>query len=498
VTAGCTGEQLAWAAKFCNMPDLGLVLADDDPVAAPGSAPAGGSGSTDAPLPDAALPASGNTLFFAGKSHDLTATDTQALDAYATAYLASGSTDPITVEAFASTDGDKGYNQQLSEDRAAAVAAYLTGKGIRAKHFGKGPTAQFDPKDPRQNRRATLSPLPKPVAPPTRPLKSPDELYALGHDAGLKSAPLVCPVDANADGEEAYNRGYSDGMREHLKAGALANIESDLNSHDGKDLEEQINRLSDLSMDDVLDLMEALKKDGQLDELGNHVDPKHIVAGVAILTVNKDFTPTWQDLVSKLGGPAREAILKRVPPGTYTPPKDTSRDGPPDDDGSPVTVGVMFTPQTFHESSSGNSTDPPAVQVQGQYTFKFHRDGKAGFEFSPVAQAQFMYDPTHKQLVTQPMLGAQAAWVEFLTQTIQIQEFAQMMDGVTLEIGKPIGKTLTAKALSTTQAAIGVQAVFSLGGKHLQLVLQAQESTTTTGGAVTVDQQYGFGLQWNF
>lgn len=83
--------------------------------------------------------------------------------------------------------------------------------------------------------------------------------------------------------------------------------------------------------------------------------------------------------------------------------------GPPDDDGSPVTIGVMFVPQTIHQAvnnPSGNSTDPPAIQVQGQYTFKFHRDGQDGFEFSPVAQAQFMYDPDKKQLIT----PADARW----------------------------------------------------------------------------------------
>lgn len=89
--------------------------------------------------------------------------------------------------------------------------------------------------------------------------------------------------------------------------------------------------------------------------------------------------------------------------------------------------------------------------------------------------------------------------VQFLTKTIQLQEFAQMLGGATIEISKGISKTISAKTLATGQVAVGVQAVFSLGGsKHLQLVIQGQASETSTGGTVAVDQQYSFGLQWNF
>jgi outer membrane protein OmpA-like peptidoglycan-associated protein len=159
-TAGKSGgagtmnaAQWAWVQSFL----LGKSPADDEARVSP--AAAGGS--------DRALAATDTDLFFDKDSPVLTKSDRDALDRYAKAYLAANSADPVTIDAWASKEGDDKHNSDLANARAKAVADYLAGQHIpkdRLKAAGRGPTDKFAKDDLAQNRRATLAP-PPPAAP---------------------------------------------------------------------------------------------------------------------------------------------------------------------------------------------------------------------------------------------------------------------------------------------------------------------------------------------
>lgn len=336
-------------------------------------------------------------------------------------------------------------------------------------------------------------------------LLQPSELYDMGHKAGLAGAMQVCPAHANAEGEAAYNKGYADGQKDKPRVKLRDRILRELQDKNPKkdDLLADIDELGTQDMRFILDLLADLKKSGQLDAFSNYVTSEHSRTGAAILTIEADLGDQWKAAVAKLGEDDRAAILARVPAGSYTPPKPAAADGKADaDDGSPLTIGVMFIPKQLHwgvKGTKGQTADPPAVQVQGQYTFKFHRDGKAGFEWSPIVQGSFMYDDTKKQVIGQPMLGGQGTFEAFLTPVVQLQAFVQILEGATIEVDKSVSGSLSCSTVATTQAAAGLQAVFSLpGSKHLQLVLQSQVSATGAGHQVTVDRANGVGLQWAF
>ena len=72
----------------------------------------------------------------------------------------------VDVVGHASTDGDAGYNQQLSERRALAVQNYLTAQGVRPVRlaaFGMGetqPLPGIPGEDPRNRRvQIVLTPI---------------------------------------------------------------------------------------------------------------------------------------------------------------------------------------------------------------------------------------------------------------------------------------------------------------------------------------------------
>jgi outer membrane protein OmpA-like peptidoglycan-associated protein len=130
--------------------------------AAPGGAGAPAPGGPGAPAPDACVTpdATASDFFFDYNSAELTASDKTFLEAYASAYLRLKISQDIVVEGFASIDGDPGWNQTLSSNRAAAVTKFLAKKLPKAKvkSIGKGPTSDF-PGDLCQNRRATIKPV---------------------------------------------------------------------------------------------------------------------------------------------------------------------------------------------------------------------------------------------------------------------------------------------------------------------------------------------------
>jgi peptidoglycan hydrolase-like protein with peptidoglycan-binding domain len=207
-------------------------------------------------------------------------------------------------------------------------------------------------------------------------------------------------------------------------------------------------------------------------------------------------TAVTEDLVLKVAMEVLDDARPKAP---------KARPGEPDSS-TQLVIGVMFLPtQLHHDVRTGeNTSDPSSVQVQGNYTFQFHKNGDGGFEHSFVVQAQFMYDSKKRVITEQPMIGTQEALVtrNFFKNFLQLQAFVQFLSGETIEEGVAIkGPTITCvRTKPTGQGAAGVQAVFTIPktGEHLQVVLQAQMSSTDTGGVMTVDKSLGIGLQWQF
>jgi outer membrane protein OmpA-like peptidoglycan-associated protein len=137
----------------------GAAAGSPAPIGSP--APAGDSAAGEASPKEGTTPdATSTALFFDKRSPKLTASDKDMLDAYVSAYKRENSSEPIKVEGYASEEGDAKFNQQLSQDRANAVAEYLRKRLPKAKvtATGNGRTHQFSQDELSPNRRATLSP----------------------------------------------------------------------------------------------------------------------------------------------------------------------------------------------------------------------------------------------------------------------------------------------------------------------------------------------------
>jgi hypothetical protein len=178
------------------------------------------------------------------------------------------------------------------------------------------------------------------------------------------------------------------------------------------------------------------------------------------------------------------------------------------DDSRYLLITWMFVPKqisTKLRGGSGQTASNPLQQVAGAYTFKFHKDGSAGFEYSIVVQGQFTKDPDTGKFVEQPMAGGQGALVsDFFTPLVQVQAIGQVLAGATITGGDAIEGAFTCwrhmTIQPTVQAAAGAQAVFTVPGtdKHLQIFLQGQVGLTSTGGMVTLDRSTGIGIGWAF
>jgi outer membrane protein OmpA-like peptidoglycan-associated protein len=133
----------------------GVAGLDTGRVDAGGSEPAGPAGPGKHCPPDGALESTSTIIYFCWDSADLTPSARKSLDDYAKAYLEAKSTSEVSVDGYASTDGDDQHNKKLALKRAKAVADYLSQKGVKAKQpQGHPETDEFSKDDPRQNRRA--------------------------------------------------------------------------------------------------------------------------------------------------------------------------------------------------------------------------------------------------------------------------------------------------------------------------------------------------------
>ncbi|HVY16086.1 MAG TPA: OmpA family protein [Rhodopila sp.] len=151
-----------------------------------------------AAMPSGTPKATATDLFFDKDDSTLTDSDRTSLDSYIAAYTGAASSEKVTIDAYASMEGDEGHNKTLADQRAAAVATYLGKHGIpkdRIAFAGHGRTDRFSKSDLSQNRRATLKPPPPHASAP-----------AQGQPNGKGSLKMRGTPDMRKEGEEAAGR----------------------------------------------------------------------------------------------------------------------------------------------------------------------------------------------------------------------------------------------------------------------------------------------------
>jgi outer membrane protein OmpA-like peptidoglycan-associated protein len=94
--------------------------------------------------------------------------DKVKLDTFAATWVASGASDTVFVDGFASTDGAQSTNWRLSCKRAVAVKDYLVKKGVSSSKIiliAHGESTEFSATDEKKNRRVVVSTLAEPSLP---------------------------------------------------------------------------------------------------------------------------------------------------------------------------------------------------------------------------------------------------------------------------------------------------------------------------------------------
>jgi peptidoglycan hydrolase-like protein with peptidoglycan-binding domain len=133
----------------------------------------------------------------------------------------------------------------------------------------------------------------------------------------------------------------------------------------GKDLRFDFAMLESMDMRSLLDVMQALKKAGKLEDFADRATSEHQRIGVAILTIRPELDALWRKLVAGLNDADRKAVLERVPKnvragtGPSAPP---SKDADDDDDGPKGDVTV----------------DADGVQVEAKLSFDSKAFGHLG------------------------------------------------------------------------------------------------------------------------
>jgi hypothetical protein len=237
---------------------------------------------------------------------------------------------------------------------------------------------------------------------------------------------------------------------------------------------------------------------GQIKYVLRHIDDKFYTPAGIRDTVVAEAAAEGLQVAPEVAEAAAAALLRPI---TSTSKKD---------DSTQLVISWTFVPKQISSvlhGGTGTTTSNPIIQIQGQYTWVFHKDDDPGFELSAIGQAQFTKDPQTKRVTEQHMVGAQAAAVSnFFTNFIQVGAVADALGGATFIGDDPVTGSVTCwrnltSVQATAQAAIGVQSVFTIPGidkPKLQIVLQAQGGITDTNGLVTFDMSKGIGIQYQF
>jgi hypothetical protein len=287
-------------------------------------------------------------------------------------------------------------------------------------------------------------------------------------------------------------------MLERMKSGALRNIESDLKNKDDKDLQVQIKKLAELSMDDILDVVEALKKAGLLDDFADKVPPERHVIGLAILTITPDLGQEWQQLMDQLGPVAREAVLKRVPAGSYTEPSPGDAGNPGSGDANKnqgwsgqqsaqVQYAGHWTIKKIDKKTKVVNNTPATdwtFQVQFAANYAAHPQDKSGAEIQ--ALVQIGYDAT----TNQPSIlgGAQGTLVQsFVHGVVQTSEFVQALAGAVTD-GKSREGDFQAQVQAGGQVMVKISSSISIGAQIFTGVTGTHGSPgdLPAGGAIII------------
>lgn len=487
-----TDEQHAWVAKVCGIdtradaqrrdgarsasaPTAQDTQAPAAPAPAAGAPPATGAPAsapvTSAPASAAptsqsvpvnpqtgdagkALPATDKVMFFEKDSADLTPDDQAALDRYAANYVAAGLTDPVTVEGWASVEGDANHNRTLAAQRAKAVAGYLASKGIaKVSGRGNGPTPRFG-KDLESNRRAMLSPTP-PAAPAPPATPGPTGPAPPAVDIDPRSPANQKAIQDTVDnGTEA-----DDWIRNRLTANGLRPDPVN-SSGDHVQYNNKTTPLDDVVKDAVENGKNApIKAPGLItDERVRRIATELLIA-------------------ARPGGGKSLLNIK-------------------------LQIQYQFIPRTWH---TPGSPDQPAQQLAFDIVLALHADDGSGFEITGQAQATAFADAKGQSIKVQSANGGlQVAWVQnFLDGNLQFSPQLQASFGGSR--ASIDGQSHTLEWTPTGQISASGQVLFTIGKKgnfihdHIMVGLQAAVSRTTPNGAPdTTDRNVGFVLQFQF
>lgn len=182
---------------------------------------------------------------------------------------------------------------------------------------------------------------------------SSDQAYQRGYQDGLAGAQQVCLDHVDADGQAAYDKGYAAGKADRPRQRMQDRLTQDIGRKDEKAVLDDLDEAwSTLNMNGMLDLFAALKKAGVLQQLENYLDERHWRSGMVFLTITGPWDQQWQDEVAKLQQEDRDAVLARVPAGTYTGPQakpqgKAKSDDDEDDDNRSVETDVSSKLETI-------------------------------------------------------------------------------------------------------------------------------------------------------
>jgi len=121
-----------------------------------------------------------------------------------------------------------------------------------------------------------------------------------------------------------------------------------------------------MDMKPLLDVVQALKKAGKLEDFADHVTSENRRVGAAILTIRPELDVQWEQLVAKLDEDDQKAILARVPAdvrkrfgkGGASGGGGSKDDDPTVEPGGVIAVGPagaeVQAKLTFHSSLAGN------------------------------------------------------------------------------------------------------------------------------------------------
>jgi len=120
-------------------------------------------------------------------------------------------------------------------------------------------------------------------------------------DGALDMVPDVIPI---ADLAAA---GAVDKSAQGLADRIIAKITS------GADIGHDLDVLDQINMRTLLDVVDLIKRAGQLEALADRTTSDHERVGVATRTIKPEFDALWQQLVSRLNAADRKAVLERTP-----------------------------------------------------------------------------------------------------------------------------------------------------------------------------------------